>query len=271
MFHYIVGSSLERLEADATLYLTQMEELKRDQSIKLTRLLRQVLLNLLGRDNQDDPTRLYGEAGEKDDLELARNDPFWIAGVRLYQGILDTYFDEHTRQADILVEFGHDYLAKAHVASPNIVFDTYLKGVSCFAAARQTRKRKYARLAQICRSKIKKWLDMGNPNVMHYDSLLDAEAMALKGKRFAAIKHYEVAILLAARSGYQQDAAFASERLGEFQLSAMNDVEEGSYRLRESIKYWASWGAMGKVADLERKYPNFLRPPQPTEIFTVAT
>jgi hypothetical protein len=140
-------------------------------------------LNLLGRDNKEHSTHLYGEAVEKDDLELARTDPFWSASVTYHQGILFTYFGEHTRQADMMVELGHDYLAKALVASPNIIVDTCLKGLSCFDVARQTRRKKYARLAQICRSKIKKWLDMGNPNVMHYDSILDAEAMALKGEK----------------------------------------------------------------------------------------
>lgn len=270
-FNFIVGSSLERLEADTLLYLKQMKDLKREQAIKTTSLLYQVLLNLLGRDNEDNPTEIVGEACPQADFDRSQTDAFWSAGVSCTQGILFTYFGEHTRQAEMVVELGHDYLSKAHVATPNIMVDTCLKGVSLFAVARQTGKKNYAKLAQICRSKVKRWLDGGNPNVKHYDSILDAEAMALKGKNFAAIKHYEVAILLAARNGYQHDAALASERLGEFQLSVMQDADEGSYRLREAARYWGSWGAKAKVADLEKKYGDVLQAQQPSEIYTIVS
>ena len=72
--------------------------------------------------------------------------------------------------------------------------DTYLKGVSCFAAARETRKSHYAKLGEICRSKIKKWIRKGNPNVKHYEALLDAEAFAWQRKHSAAMKSFELAI-----------------------------------------------------------------------------
>jgi hypothetical protein len=138
------------------------------------------------------------------------------------------------------------------------MMDTYLKGISCYAAAQETGQRKYAKLAKICRSKVKKWLQMGNPNVKHYDMFLDAEALVLQGKAAAAVKQYEMTILHAARSGYQQDAALASERLGEFQLSVFKDNDEGVYRLREAEKYWRSWGAIAKVQHMEQKHPHIL-------------
>ena len=268
IFHFHVGSTLQGLETDVVLYVKQMEELKREPHMNVTKLFLQALVNLLGRDNKEHPTQMFGEVVDEDDYERLIDDPFWIAGANFYQGSLFTYFGEHVRHADMAVELGHDYLSKAHVASSNVPVDTYLKGISCFAAARQTGKRKYARLGQIFRSKTKKWLDMGNPNVRYYDSILDAEAMAYKGKRFAAIKHYEVAILQAARGGYQHDAALASERLGEFHVSVMGDVDEGRYRLQQAMRYWKSWGAVAKVDDLARKYPDFFVSKQPSEICT---
>jgi hypothetical protein len=64
---------------------------------------------------------------------------------------------------------------------------------------------------------------MGNPNVKHYGLLLDAEWTALNGDKYNAIKKYEAAILLAGQGGYQQDAALATERLGDFYLRVMGD------------------------------------------------
>ena len=257
----MVGSPLESLEADVALYLKQMIDLKREQAVKITKTLYQTVVNLRGENNDsDDPLQFFGQGLTEEELERTKTDTFWNASVMVFRGILWTYFGEHVRHAESLLIAGHGYLAKAHLASPNIMIDTYLKGISCYAAARQTgKKRRYGKLANICRSKVKAWLQVGNPNVKHYDSFLDAEALALKGNKYAAIKQYEVTILQAARSGYQHDAALASERLGEYQLTVMKDREEGAYRLREAEKYWRSWGAFAKVQHLERMYAHIFR------------
>lgn len=257
---YIVGTPLDSLEADGALYLKQMIDLKREQVVKITKCLNQMVLNLMGENDSEDPLQFFGLGLTEEELETSKTDTFWNASVLFHHGILLAYFGEHVRHADSFRIAGHGYLAKAHLASPNNMIDTYLKGISCYAAARETgKKRRYGKLGNICRSKIKAWLQMGNPNVKHYDTFLDAEAFALKGKKLAAIKQYEATILQAARSGYQHDAALASERLGEYQLSVMNDKEEGAYRLREAEKYWRSWGAFAKVHHLERAHPHIFR------------
>jgi len=256
------------IEADMILYAKQMKDLKREQATKLTKVMRQFFLNLTGRDNQEDPTSFSGEAMTEEDLEKSRLEDFWNAGVTVYHGVLFTYFGEHAKQADFMIKHGHDYFAKAHVASPNIMIDTYMKGVSLFAVARQTGKKKYARLGQVCRTKVRNWLEKGNPNVKHYDSLLDAEFLAFKGRLFQAIKQYEVAILLSAQGGYQHDAALASERMAEFHIEVMKDLDVGTYRLHEAVTYWRSWGAMAKVEHLENKYADLLRRP-PGEIVSL--
>ena len=267
-FRYMSGSPLETLDADILTYTKQMKDLKREQTFVQSRSLRQAVLNLRGKDNREDPTSFVGEAWNVKELEVAKKDPFFLAGIVTFQTTLLTYFGEHKRLADWTIELGPDFLAKVHVSSCHVTMNTFVKGVSCFAVARQTRKKKYAKLGQYFLSKIKKWLDMGNPNVKHYESLLEAELLAYKGKTFAAVKQYEVAVLLAARAGYQQDAGLASERLAEYHLTVMDDQEEATYRLRESIKYWRGWGAIAKVEALERKYVDMIG--QPTEVFTLA-
>ena len=253
VFKFILGAPLESLEADIELYLRQMKDLNKAQVVKLTSTLWQAVLNLMRRDNKDDATRFYGKSLTEEDYDVAMSKTCWNASVCRFQGVLLTFFGQHVRQADFLVEHGHDYLAKTQVATPCIMHDTYLNGVSCFAAARETGKSHYAKLGEICRSKIKKWIRKGNPNVKHYETLLDAEAMAWHGKYAAAVKHFEDAILFSGRGGYQHDLAFASERLGEFQLSTMKDNDEGSYRLREAARYWRYWGAHAKVESLEQR------------------
>lgn len=259
-YKYILGSSLDALDADSLMYLKQMDSLKRDQAVYLTKALRQVVLNLLGRNNAENPTRLSGASFSEEDFARFKDSSFFGPMFFVYHGILFTYFGEYVHYADLVMKLDHAHFQKAHVASPNNLWDTFLKGVCCFAAAQETGKKKYAKMGQIFRAKIKSWLDVGNPNVKHYSSLLDAEAKAFNGNKFSAINNYEVAVLLAARGGYLHDAALASERLGSFYLK-LGDREEATFRIGQSIKYWREWGATAKVGHLEEKYVDLMPKP----------
>jgi hypothetical protein len=264
---FLVGSSLESLEADSSLYIRQMKGLKRDQAHILTKSWRQLFLNLLGRDNVDSPTRFSGKSFSSEELECFRDDPYVGPLIGAHQGILFTCFGEYVTYADKIIKVGPDHFQKAVVGSPNHMWDTFFKGISCFAAARATHKKKYAKTGKIFRSKMNTWLEMGNPNVKHYASLLDAEWTAFKGKKYDAIKKYESAILLAARGGYQQDAALATERFGEFYLNVMGDRDDAAYQIGQSIKYWRDWGAVAKVQYLEEKYGSLLPNHMQSSIF----
>jgi hypothetical protein len=268
-FKYLIGSPLEGLEADSFLYLKQMKALKLDPAAYITKGFRQAYLNLLGSDNVDQPTHLSGESLSEEEYHRFRDSEFIGTVFFAQQGILLTYFGEYVTFADMVIKVGHDHLQKVHVASPYNIWDTFIKGVSCFGAAHETRKKKYAKMGQIFRSKINKWIDMGNPNVKHYGLLLDAEWMALKGKKYDAVKQYEAAVLLAARGGYQHDAALATERFGEFYLKVMGDREDAAYQIGQSMKYWGEWGAVAKVHHLEEKYGDLLETKKTT--VTVST
>jgi hypothetical protein len=255
-----IASPLETLDADALMYFKQMKALKRAQAANMVRCLRQVFLNLLGRDNREEPTNFSGASLSPEDLEMFLADPYYSPNTTSAHGILLTYFGEYVLCADMVIKYGHDYYQKAAIASPLNMLDTLMKGVSCMAAAQETGKKKYAKLGQIFRSKIKSWLAMGNSNVKHYESFLYAEWKAFKGKPLDAIKHYEAAILMAARGGYQHDAALATERLGAFHLRVTGNREEAAYQIGRSIQYWGEWGAIAKVRHLEEKYADLLEP-----------
>jgi hypothetical protein len=44
-------------------------------------------------------------------------------------------------------------------------------------------------------------------------------------------------IIATAQGGYQQDAALATERFGEFYWKVVGDQEEAAYRICQAIKY----------------------------------
>lgn len=81
----------------------------------------------------------------------------------------------------------------------------------------------------------------------HYDTFLQAEHAALRGKKIQAKGKYEEAIKLAARTGHLHHAALFNERFADHLKRDLNDEEEASYRLKEAIRWYGEWGAKRKV------------------------
>jgi len=120
--------------------------------------------------------------------------------------------------------------------------------------ARKHNQRKYRARAAKIRKQIKKWWEEGNPNVEHYDLLLDAEHAALNSKRYdMANNFYKRAIGSACRLGHLHHSALCNERYADFLLHVRKDKTASLYRLSEAIRFYEEWGAMGKVNELKRQ------------------
>lgn len=257
---YITGAPLKKLEIDLRLFSKQMKDLNGERQFLYTICVHQAILNLMGK-KEGNPTELTGEIFTKEDLMRCNQDNHIAVTIRPWQGVLMTFFGDYTGNADFVLQHGHNYFWKKYSASPNIPFDTFLTGISCFAAAKETGKQKYAKMGEKLRSKIRKWHQLGNPNVTHYMFFLDAESAALKNKIQDAIEHYRMTIRLAGRTGFIHDAALACERMAEFYLRALDDKNEAAYRMQQSMRYWSEWGAVSKVKALEKKYSDLFSIP----------
>ncbi|KAL7556634.1 hypothetical protein ACA910_014165 [Epithemia clementina (nom. ined.)] len=285
LLKFLMGScSLETLAPAAALYTKQMKDLKRDQAYYCCNCLRQMFLNLMGQNNLDDPTSMIGDALTKEELEYMNNSTSLLKSVvHVYQVVLLTCYGKHVEHADWTIQVGCNYATKSQVAASTNMRDALLKGVSCFAAARETGKKRYAKIGHAMVKKIDQWVELGNPNIKHYKSLLDAEALAFltttssrmkkRSSVQAVVKQYELAVAQAVRGGYKFDAALACERQGEFLLNVsaspvgtQDDRSKAQKRFAQASKHWRSWGALGKVQDLEQKYANLVTPPKEVRI-----
>lgn len=247
----MTGTSLQRLENDALLYARQMKDLQRDSVFYFTEHYRQAFLNLQWRDNKENPTRLKGKVISSEEYVNCLDDKFLRPGLVLVEGMLLTYFGSHVECAEWTIKHGKTFYSQNVPGEFNLMWEAHLKGVSCFAAARQTGKKKYAKLGSFFLKRIQSWSKQGNPNVARFQTLLEAEELAWRGKKGKAIQKYEFAIVQSARGGFQHDAALASERLGDFHWSVMKDKEETKYRMIEACRYYAGWGAVAKCRALE--------------------
>jgi hypothetical protein len=132
------------------------------------------------------------------------------------------------------------------------MIETFHRGVALYIMARKTKKRKYKTHASKIRKTVKTWVKAGNPNVEHYDLLLDAEHAALNKSSYdCAEKLYLEAIELASRMGYLHHAGLFNERFADFLHHKRRDAEKSVHFLNEAIRFFEQWGATKKVKMLK--------------------
>jgi tetratricopeptide (TPR) repeat protein len=244
--------SLNLLEANCSIYSKQMREFKILPASEFTLLFWQTILNLMGLSEKT--TLLQGKALlDPEEFLNRREDPVLVVTMHALQARMYVIFGEHGKGADLSITNGYDW-PKLSPGNPNFPAALFCGGISSFEMARKTKKQKFKKHAKKIHATIKSWVKKGNPNVIHYDRLLDAERAALNRKSNSALKHYQSAVSLAARGGFVHDAALANERYAEYLLHDMSDRQEAIFYFEEAIKFYSEWGALKKVDLLRGKY-----------------
>lgn len=262
--HYVdinfqAGKPLHTIEADCTCYLKQMLEFKREVTYTDVSIFREMLRNLIGF-SDGDPTVIKGE-----ERFLSHSDHFVHVWFYSCQSILYMYFCDYDKGSKLAIEKCESY-AKGVPGHMWIMVETFARGMALYAMARITKKRIYRKHARKVHKRVKMWVRQGNPNVRHYDFLMDAECAALNGKLDAAESYYRDAIVSATRQGHIHESAFASERYGEFLLSEGKDPEDARHQLARAVRLYDEWGAARKASLLREMYQDLLLPQKPTEV-----
>lgn len=260
--HYLLigfhsGRPLHALEADCSVYVEQGKELKREQQVGYITLIWQTILNL--RIHADDPVQLTGEVMDQDkciDVAISTGNPVLMAWVDALRSQLCAIFGKHELGARLALTMGDR--SRKIPGSPHVPVDHFFGAISLFSMARVTKQQSFKTQALKVAATIKSWVKKGNPNVRHFDAILDAEKSALEGRVRSARKHYQEAIVMSARCGFVHHAALANERYGEFALHVMKDREEASYRFQQAIKYYADWGSRTKIDMLRQEHSDLL-------------
>jgi len=100
----------------------------------------------------------------------------------------------------------------------------------------------------------KKWAFHAPMNYQHGYDLVEAEKARVLGQDYQAITYYEQAIAGANKEGYIHEEALACELAAEFHFSRNRAIIAKSYLLKSYYAY-IQWGALAKVKDLEKRYP----------------
>ncbi|CAB9520243.1 Transcriptional regulator [Seminavis robusta] len=265
-FGFYNGLPLAMIEKDCAVYTQQMNELGQSKHAIYLRCLWQLVLNLLGKEDNN-MAELNGSVLNLKE-ELAKADK--AMGVRAQvnrQRLVNAFWSgDFVKTCKLIEETGahkgsfYEAFAGSYVM-PQLHFNL---GLAFFAAFKQTKKLKYKRMANAHAKKIYDWAKNGNPNVVHSALLLQAESKSLQKAKFPeTIKLYKEAILLAGRQGFLHDQALANERIGEFYVSHGLDTDAQFY-FWEAIRCFGEWGSSQRGDVILNRHTNLLSKAPPS-------
>lgn len=271
---FLVSFSLDLVIADVEMYMAQMKDLNQIVAYRSTLVNYQMFLNLAGRTNSD-PMSLTGEyCTTEDHARWMKEDEFYSGHCRLWECCIRTWYGEHEECAKLVLEYGSYTAIKTNPGTFSIAaFEVISKGISSFVAARTSSsarsRRKYRKAALSIRKRVKKWIGQGCPNFAHLDAFFDAEVHAMNGNHYDAVQKYQVAIMIAARGGLSMEAGLFSETVAQYFLCKGDDTGEATFRFKEAIKYYESFGAKRKIEMLQDVYSELLLPKSPKDLHTI--
>jgi PAS domain S-box-containing protein len=105
--------------------------------------------------------------------------------------------------------------------------------------------------------KLRQWSIHAPMNYLHKFHLVEAEHYRILGRDIEAADAYDLAIDLAQTHEYLHEEALANELAGKFYLNKGKPKIARSY-LFDARYCYLRWGAIAKVNDLDRRYPQFL-------------
>lgn len=253
---FLSGADLQEVQELTSTSLTRFRALQQGPLLHHQEARLQMVLNLRGL--SEHPEKLAGFAYDLEALlpkHRVANDKALIDHVLLKRLYLEYLFDRGTH----LLEDAY------HLNQSDLnIRGFYSASWTCFVcalvhlrAARRTtgkERRTLLRRADEDVRKVRKFSKHSPNNFIHQLAILEAERLRLRNKDFAAHKRFDEGIELARQHGFLQDQALANELCGRMHANADRMTLAIPY-LREARFLYHRWGALAKVRDLERHFP----------------
>ncbi|HMK49535.1 MAG TPA: AAA family ATPase [Thermodesulfovibrionales bacterium] len=259
---YIVhsGEVLDSILAKASKYHSAIRELHILRYIDSYEMLFQCVYNLMG--NAEDVFVLKGvmwNEEEKIPHLVKAND---VNALFIYHAAckLPLYYLHGAYESAIeAAEEGARYLTAnpGHYTVAVHYFYYSLSMLADYVRADDGKKEGYLKLVDEHQQRLKEWAGYCPENFEHKHLLVEAEKSARLGDLAKAIALYDKAILLAGRNEFLQEEAIANELAAKFYLELGTAKAARGY-MQQARYLYTRWGAKGKVADLESKYPELL-------------
>ncbi len=270
-FHarFIVGHELIQLEQDIDYYIDEVTQLKQETTLNYLLMAKAVIQS--HTTPGADPHTLWDSVAKEAKMQAHFQKSQDIGGLiafffnKLYLAYMFEEYELAFQYAEKIDEEKHD-LSSVITHPSYYLFDSLIRLV--FVPEVNNRQAK-ALLKRINKNQrfLKKQAEHAPMNYLHKWYLVEAELLKVKGQDQVAREHYEKAIDLARDYEYLNEEALACELAGKFYRMCSKRFLAETY-LQQAAQAYQRWGAKAKVAQLNERYPRFVRSASATNIIT---
>ncbi|MEG3894323.1 MULTISPECIES: AAA family ATPase [unclassified Microcoleus] len=258
---YWTGENLTEAEAAIRSFITAIAPFNQKNGSLYIQIYHQATLNLMG--DSIDPSCLSGESyrvAEDIPAQVAANDRTGLFFSYVCQQHLNYLFGQY----DAAIEKSNaakPYFENCVSSLPTVLHFFYdsLAQLAIYATATSPQRQQILKCINANQEKLKKWGHYAPMNYQHKFLLVEAERYRVLGQKLEAIDYYDRAIQLAKENQFLNEEALANELAAKFYLDWSKEKVAAGY-MQEAYYCYARWGAKAKTDDLEKRYPDVLRP-----------
>ncbi|NQE37513.1 Sensor protein ZraS [Microcoleus sp. IPMA8] len=183
-----------------------------------------------------------------------------IALAYTYKLMLAYYYGNYQAALDYITQVKPNLMAiSGLIHVPVFHFYAALTYLVLFPTQPEAKQAEMLAQAKIHQTILHQWAQNAPMNHLHKWYLVEAQKYRVLGNKAEAIEHYDRAISGAKANEYIQEEALANELAAKFYLD-WGKVRIAQEYITNAYYGYARWGAKGKVADLETRYPQLLAP-----------
>ncbi|MBD1936254.1 ATP-binding sensor histidine kinase [Microcoleus sp. FACHB-68] len=254
---YWYGQPLAELEPQIRAYYQQLCDLHQVTAANCVLAYWQAAQILLGQSEDEIPLRQ--DTYEEKVLAEAKVDFYRLSFFYLYRFTLNYWLEDFAKAEHDAAQTRH-YLAggMGSIVEPIFYFYDSLNVLATPGESMSESEPRWQRM-QENQAKLKDWADYGPMNYLHKYHLVEAQKHQLLNCKIEALEFYDLAIQGAKENGYIQEEALANELAAKFYLEWGKEKIAQTY-MQEAYYGYARWGAEAKINDLEKRYPQLLKP-----------
>ncbi|MEG4407343.1 AAA family ATPase [Microcoleus sp. MON2_D5] len=250
----LIDAKKEMAKALEFTYQTQQEAY-----IHWGKISMQAILNM--GEQVENPCCLIGEVYDEQKMipvHQAGGDRTGLMHVYSHKVILCYLFEEFQQAVENADRF-EEYSANAgsFFILPVVYLYDMLARLALYPNSSETQREEILTKVATKQEKMETWAKQAPMNYLHKFYLVEAERDRVLGNDKDAREYYDKAIILARENEYLNEEALAYELAGRFYL-ARNQNHVARHYLQDAHYAYQRWGAVGKVKDLEGRYPQFL-------------
>ncbi|BAZ50813.1 multi-sensor signal transduction multi-kinase [Nostoc sp. NIES-4103] len=258
---YFSGKELTELEREMATYSYAVRQLKQNGVFHWIEIYRQTVLNLIGE--VQNPCCLIGEAYDEEKMlpvQMQANDGTALIYSYLCKLQLCYLFADYPQAVENSLKVEKYLVSGAgQFIVPQFYFYNSLAWLAIYHHSELLQQKEILAKVVANQEKMRKWANHIPRNHLHKFYLVEAEYHRVLGKYLEAIEYYDRAITLATEYEYIHEEALANELAAKFYLE-WGKIKIAQTYLIDAYYGYVRWGAIAKVNDLQKHYPQFLTP-----------